>query len=204
LFSHINIKISNLFLMSHRSILFSVTVILLGSLLLVACRPVIYRFTVSPLTIGSDDSIRTDWQVRGEAILLIHDRKLTGADSNARLRELTLVVRKNGREISRKIQVAVLPNGITERIVFRTVLQGDTLVAEGTNNALRWGDDFVIRIVTDATDRPLDIRHNGITRHLEQGSPPAANEMIAQQPGGVQVKYPELYQWQAAVTQART
>jgi phospholipase C len=32
----------------------------------------------------------------------------------------------------------------------------------------------------------------------------AANNMITQQPAGVRDKYPELYQWQAAVTQART
>ncbi len=58
------------------------------------CQPRIYRFTVAPLTIGPDDSIRTSWDVRGAATLLIHDRKMPGADSTTFLRELTLVVQK--------------------------------------------------------------------------------------------------------------
>jgi len=133
---------------------------------------VIYKFNVEPLTIGLGDSIRTNWQVRGEATLLIHDRRIPDADTNVRLRELTLVVQKNGKEVSQKVQVTVLPNGATDRIVFRTALHGDTLVAAGYNNALRWGDAFVIRTTKNTSGRQLEIRHAGKVLHCDDGNPP--------------------------------
>ncbi|MES2063528.1 MAG: hypothetical protein V4456_16490 [Bacteroidota bacterium] len=77
------------------------------------------------------------------------------------MRELTLVVQKKGKEIRRIVQVAVLPDYAKERIVYATVLQGDTLVASGISNAARWGDSFVIHTVANASGRPLLIRHAG-------------------------------------------
>ncbi|MVM35464.1 hypothetical protein GO755_35915 [Spirosoma sp. HMF4905] len=137
-----------------------------------SCKPRIYSFTANPRTIGPNDSIQVNWKTRGMATLLIHDRPMPGPDTTSRLRELTLVVQKNGHEISKMIQVAVLPNGITDKIVFKTVLHGDTLIAAGVNNPLRWGDAFDIRTVQEGSGRSLTVLHAGHILHLEPSSEP--------------------------------
>src|SRR3979411_371465 len=103
-------------------------IIVLAAMFL-SCQPKIYDFQAIPLTIGANDSILLNWKVKGEPKLIVHDQKLTGRDSGIVLREFTLVVQQKDKEIARKIQVRILPDEIKTQIVFKTKLNGDTLVA---------------------------------------------------------------------------
>ncbi len=189
------------------------------ALLLAACHPRIYQFSVDPKSIGPNDPVRVSWQVKGKATLLIHDINYPGSgnvklqpltlqitqdgkvnsfmlypdstlkillagedslrvdkkpDSNTddRLRYITLVVTRNGQDSSRVIQVAVRPDAAKDEIAFRTIIRGDSIVAMGINNPVRWGDAFNIQTVSDVSNRVMDIVHSNISQQLRPGDPP--------------------------------
>jgi hypothetical protein len=144
-----------------------------GLSLLVACHPRIYSFTVDPKSIGPGDPIRVSWEVKGQPSLQIRDYPYPG-DSNTgdKLRYITLVVTRNHQEISQVVQVAVRSDSATDEIAFRPVISGDSLVAAGVNNPVRWGDHFDILSVTDGGSRVMEVSHAGITRELRPGDKP--------------------------------
>jgi hypothetical protein len=135
-----------------------------------SCQPKIYDFQASPLTIGANDSILLNWKVKGDPKLIVHDQKLTGADSGIVLREFTLVVQKKDKEIARKIQVRILPDEAKTRMVFKTKLNGDTLVAAGINNIERWGDAFVIKSISSVLERTIRVAHENKSTTLVPGA----------------------------------
>jgi hypothetical protein len=90
-----------------------------------------------------------------------------------RLRYLELVASKWGKDSFRVIQVAIRPDSASDEIGFRVSGGGDTLVAEGVNNAARWGNDFNILTVSNGSNRELIVTHAGISRVLHPGDPPA-------------------------------
>lgn len=139
--------------------------------MLLSCQPKIYEFQATPLTVGANDSILLNWKVKGEPKLIVHDQKLTGADSGVVLREFTLVVQKKDKEIARKIQVRILPDEVKTLIVFKTKLNGDTLVAAGINSIERWGDAFVIKNISSISDRPIRVAHENRSTTLLPGGP---------------------------------
>jgi hypothetical protein len=139
-----------------------------------ACQPLIYDFTVTPFTAGAQDSIFIKYKVRGDATLVLHDDVLSGADSAKHLKEFTLVVRNHGKEISRKIQVVIINKGASDRIVFTTALHGNSIVAKGVKDTLRWGKEFVVNTVTNTSGRALDIRHAGKSLQLKNKQSPSA------------------------------
>src|SRR4051794_37100885 len=98
-----------------------------------AGKPVINSFTVTPVTITANDTVRINWEVKGKPTLLIHQPELP--DSAEKYLNLSLVVEKGGKEINRPAQVTILPANSTTRITFETELQGDTLIAAGEKNS---------------------------------------------------------------------
>jgi hypothetical protein len=147
---------------------FPVSLILL--LLFGGCKPQIYEFTVTPLVIGPRDSIKVSWKAKGTASLMINDR-LMGKDTTYRI--ITLVVKRNGRELPRHGQVQVLNEGGKDIISFRTRFSGNTLVAAGTKDTARWGARFNVGTVSNASGRSLDVSHEGRTLHLGSGTDPS-------------------------------
>src|ERR1700690_519935 len=137
------------------------------SVLFYSCKPSIRSFTVKPLTITSLDSVEATWDVSGAPTLLIHENTMVPDSARgiviAKYLELTLVVRKGGKEAKRMIQVTMLPSESSNEIVFSNVLSanGDTLIAKGEKNKLRWGDEFQIVSVASNSKRLLYVRHSG-------------------------------------------
>jgi hypothetical protein len=100
-------------------------------------------------------------------------RNVYHGDFGERLRSLRLVVTKSGKDSTRDAQVAYYPDTASDRIGYRVVLVGDSLVAEGENNSLRWGDLFEIVTVTNGSGRPLRVSHAEISATLLAGGPPS-------------------------------
>jgi hypothetical protein len=141
--------------------------------LLAACQPRIYSFTVDPKSIGPSDRIRVGWEVKGEPSLQIQDYPYPGDSSSGdKLRYITLVVTRNKHEISQVVQVAVRRDSASDEIAFRPVVAGDSLVAAGINNPVRWGNEFDILSVADGSDRAMEVSHAGIARELHPGDKP--------------------------------
>lgn len=145
-----------------------------------SCSPVIRSFTVQPLTITSEDSVKVNWDVRGKPTLLVHENivppdpaNLGPSDAGKKFLELTLVVQKRSKEQRRIVQVAVLPKLSTDEIVFRTDLRGDTLVAAGDKNSERWGDKFEIASVSSGSGRQLFVWHANKTVVLDKNGAPS-------------------------------
>ncbi len=140
---------------------------ILISLFLGSCKPRIYSFEVSPLTMWPTDSLKINWKAKGEGAIMVNDQ-FYGKDTVYRV--VTLAVRRNGREIARHQQVQVFKDGGKDMVSFKTIFSGNDLLAEGTKSTTRWGDSFAVWTVSNGSDRPLDISHAGITLHLDTGS----------------------------------
>jgi hypothetical protein len=144
--------------------------------LLFGCSPVIHSFSVVPLTITANDSVKVNWSVSGHPTLIMHDNdnsgNLVSENSHTRYREFTLVVQKHGKEISRMIQVNVLSTNDSSVIIFGTTLSGDTLVAKGINNEQKWGDGFEIVSVASGCNRKLLVTHGNKTFPVDAAGNP--------------------------------
>jgi len=138
-----------------------------------SCGAQIHSFTVEPLTKTAADSLIIKWDVSGDATLLYREKPVPG-DSASKYLEFTLVVQKGGKEVNRFIQVKVLPDESTDEIVFPTNLSGDTLVAAGEKNILRWGNMFQILSVASASGRKLTVKHSDKTVELDKDGSPSS------------------------------
>jgi hypothetical protein len=146
-------------------------VIILRSLLIFAalllfttCKPKIYEFRVEPLTIWPADSVQVTWKARGEAVLMVNDRK-AGKDTTYRVFTLGFP----GQEGGQHIMVTILNEGGLDKVVFKDHFQGDSLEASGIKNLARWGDHFAVGTVSNPGSYPLDIYHEGRKLHLDTG-----------------------------------
>ena len=159
--------------------IFSPILFLFISVLFYCCKPSIRSFTVKPLTITSLDSVKATWDVSGAPTLLIHENTIVPDSTRgivvAKYLELTLVARKGGKETKRMIQVTMLPSESSNEIVFSNVLStnGDTLIAKGEKNKLRWGDEFQIVSVASHSKRQLYVRHSGKSAELSSDGTPS-------------------------------
>ena len=133
-------------------------------LLLTTCQPKIYEFKVEPLTIWPADSVKVTYKVRGEAVLMVNDRKI---NADTTYRNFTLGF--PGQEGGRHIQVTILNQGGQDEVIFKDHFHGDSLVASGTKNLARWGDSFGVWKVTNPGPYPLDIVHENQKLHLDAG-----------------------------------
>ncbi len=130
-----------------------------------AGKPVIHSFTVRPLTITADDTVKVNWDVKGTPTLLVHEKET--ADSAIKTLEITLVATKGDKEVNRPVQVTVVPKNTATQITFSTSLSGDTLVAAGNKNPEKWGDRFEILSVSSASNRTLIVSHANRTAVLD-------------------------------------
>jgi hypothetical protein len=88
------------------------------------------------------------------------------------LRTMVMVARRHGKEADSVIQVEVRVDSASDEIAFRPKASGDSLIAEGLNNPIRWGDSFGILTVAAGGNRTLVVTHSNITRVLNPGDPP--------------------------------
>jgi hypothetical protein len=145
------------------------------------CKPAIDSFTVKPLTITNNDSVSINYQTKGTPTLIFHENMIVEdsvkpGEIPIKYLEFTLVARKSNKEVRRMIQVMELPNESSTEIAFLTTLHGDTLVAAGEKNSLRWSDKFTILTIAPGSDRNLTVRHEGKVIQLEKNGSPS-NEM---------------------------
>jgi hypothetical protein len=133
-------------------------------LLLTTCGPKIYEFNVIPLTIWPADSIKVTYKVRGEAVLMVNDRKI---NADTTYRNFTLGF--PGKEGGRHLQVTILNQGGQDEVIFKDHFHGDSLVASGIKNLARWGDSFGVWKVSNPGPYDLDIMHEGHALHLNAG-----------------------------------
>lgn len=66
------------------------------------------------------------------------------------------------------------PDSASDQIGFRIKVVGDSLVAEGPNNPLRWGKFFQIVTASNPSDREILVSHAGIWAVLHPGDAPSA------------------------------
>ena len=66
-------------------------------LLFSTCKPKIYEFHVEPLTIWPTDSVKVTWKARGEAVLMVNDRK-AGKDTSYRVFTLGFPGQEGGQQ----------------------------------------------------------------------------------------------------------
>lgn len=143
-------------------------IILFFSILFYSClpKPVINSFTVTPLTITVEDTVKVNWDVKGKPTLLVHQK--VAADSGVKYLELTLVVEKGAKEVNRPVQVTVVPTNSTTQIIFSTDLKGDTLIAADDKNPDKWGNRLEILSVSSASARQLIVWHANKTAVLDK------------------------------------
>ncbi|WP_426672060.1 hypothetical protein ACPPVU_12595 [Mucilaginibacter sp. McL0603] len=133
-------------------------------LLFSSCKSKIYEFDVKPRTIWPSDSVRVTYKVRGEAVLLVYDRKI---NKDTTYRQFTLGF--PGQEGGRHLQVTILNEGDLDEVAFDGHFAADSLVASGIKNLARWGSGFGVGTVTNPGPYPLDIYHEGRKLHLGIG-----------------------------------
>jgi hypothetical protein len=189
-------------------------------LLMPACTPRIYSFTVEPRTIGQNDTVHVRWAARGKVFLKVQDYNyprsgdsahlpdlsllfsydgrttpvalhaqsgiqlalpardsltiLKRPDSNSTniLRYVVLAARLQGKETDSVIQIEVRTDSASDQIAFAPIIFGDSLVASGINDTVRWGDVFSILTVAAGSTRSLTVTHGGVTRVVTPGQEP--------------------------------
>jgi len=97
--------------------------------------------------------------------------KKTDRINDDRLRYLTLVVTRKGQDSSRVIQIALRPDSAIDEIGFRPVIRGDSLIGEGINNPVRWGNNFGILSIAGG-NRVMDVYHSGISETISADAMP--------------------------------
>ena len=85
------------------------------------------------------------------------------------LRYVALVAALRGKETDSVVQVEVRVDSATSQIAFAPVIVGDSLVASGINDTVRWGAVFSILTVAAGSSRSLTVSHAGVTRVLTPG-----------------------------------
>ncbi len=148
--------------------------LLFGLFLSTSCKPVIHSFSVT--INGADevrkmslaDSLSIRYNVAGKPTLLFNEAQL----DEKKVREFTLLVERYGRTVRQLIQVEVLPDTAETTIAFvcKFNTNKDSLVAEGIKNPGVWGNDFVIMLVTNPTNRLLKVYHEGLVAELPPNS----------------------------------
>lgn len=148
----------------------------LSIICITSCNPIIHSFTAEPLTTTSRDSIKVNWDVAGKPTLFFHELESgNGAKSktgeiNSKYLEFVLSVQKGNKEVHRMIQVTLVPDTMSTEILFSTTLHGDTLIASGVKNILRWGKNFEVLTVTSDMKREMLVSHFNKTVVLNSGT----------------------------------
>jgi hypothetical protein len=125
--------------------------------------------TTSPFLLAADSTLHLPLAASDDFLTL---RKKPDDNTGDLLRYITLVVTSNGKDSSRVVQVEVRGDSAVDEIAFRTVIRGDSLVAAGINNPIRWGDNFYILSVANNSNRTIKVIHSNISHDLHPGNQP--------------------------------
>jgi hypothetical protein len=118
------------------------------------------------------------WEVDGKPELFFHESDIPGEphdEVTGKYLDFILAVCKGSKEVRQKIQVVILPDSSSTEIVFPITLRGDTLIAAGVKNPVRWGSSFKVTDVSFKLARSVWILHAGKTAELN----PANNSSAA-------------------------
>jgi hypothetical protein len=88
------------------------------------------------------------------------------------LRYIALVATLRGKETDSVVEVEVRMDSAADQIAFAPVIVGDSLVAAGVNDSVRWGGIFSILTVAAGSARSLTVSHGGIIKVLTPGQQP--------------------------------
>jgi hypothetical protein len=135
-----------------------------------SCNPKIYCFTAEPAAVGSKDSVHINWKVRGKPTLMLDHIKIANPPADSLdLLEFSLYVKKGNKSPAHlKRQVTLLPDESFSVMVVRVDSlspAGDSLVAVGINDSLRW-KGVSISTIDNISNRALTIFHGGRTGTL--------------------------------------
>lgn len=120
-----------------------------------------------PFTLHASDTIKIPLESTDSLII----QKQSDQVRDDRLRYLTMVASLRGKEANSTKQVAVRPDTASDVIAFRTVIRGDSLIAEGINNPVRWGNNFNILTVASGSNRVLTVTHAGKSLEIPTAQP---------------------------------
>jgi hypothetical protein len=120
-----------------------------------------------PFTLNASDTIKIPLESTDSLII----QKQSDLVRDDRLRYLTMVASLRGKEANSTKQVAIRPDTASDVIAFRTVIRSDSLIAEGINNPVRWGNNFNILTVASGSNRALTVTHAGKSREIPAAQP---------------------------------
>jgi hypothetical protein len=150
-------------------------IILTGMIFLFAsCKPKIYSFQAEPSAVSNADSVRLQWKIRGRPTMMYDRVSMAnpGGDS-LQLLEFTLVAEKGNNDPAHaKRQIILLPEACKTILYVRMdslSKNGDSLIAIGINDTIRW-NDVVIADLSNTAFRQLMISHAGRSGVLEDGA----------------------------------
>jgi hypothetical protein len=152
-----------------------ILILLVFAAMLWSCKPRIYSFRATPATSTGKDSIRLDWDVRGKASVLFSRRVIAQPPNDSvQVLEFKLIVSKGRIDSFRTIQVPVVNDLARDRVIFPVEkLTGDTAVADGIKDTVRW-KGYGIGQVRGMAGRQLMITHEGVAAVLTDTIPSAA------------------------------
>ena len=119
----------------------------------------------TPIVLHAGGGIQLALPARDSLLIL----KQPDANAAEMLRYLALVATLRGKETDSVVQVEVRADAATDQIAFAPSLVGDSLVASGINDTVRWGGVFSILSVAAGSTRSLTVTHAGVTRVLTPG-----------------------------------
>lgn len=122
----------------------------------------------TPIVLHSNSGIQLPLPARDSLTIL----KQPDANAADILRYVALVATLRGKETDSVVQVEVRVDSATSQIAFAPVIVGDSLVASGINDTVRWGGVFSIFTVAAGSSRSLTVSHAGVTRLLNPAQAP--------------------------------
>jgi hypothetical protein len=139
-----------------------------------SCGPKIFYFKSDQYSVTANDSVRLTWSVRGVPTLLVYTDTADAGELKPEYRHYDLVVRKNAKEIMKSVLITVLQVKSMDDIVFSTIRKGDSVIASGIKDTVRWGTYFKLETIASASGRPLTVTHGGKTVLIDKNGNPSA------------------------------
>lgn len=127
-----------------------------------------YDGRTTPVTLHAQSGIQLALPARDSLTI----RKRPDSNSTNILRYIVLAARLQGKETDSVIQIEVRIDSAADQIAFAPIIFGDSLLASGINDTVRWGDVFSILTVAAGSARSLTVTHGGVTRVVTPGQEP--------------------------------
>ncbi len=117
----------------------------------------------TPIVLHANSGIQLPFSSR-DSLTILKQHDSYSADI---LRYVALVAALRGKETDSVIQIEVRVDSATSQIAFAPIIVGDSLIAAGINDTIRWGSVFSILTVAAGSTRSLTVTHAGISRVLD-------------------------------------